>query len=151
MHELPLHPPTTGIQRNFAAGEAISGALNKTGIDVQRFARQYSPARTGQLARSIGLVRATVSKLLAVVGTSLFYAPFQEFGTGIYVGKGYIYPKRAKMLRFRTRGGKWVFARRVRGTPPVKYMQRAKQDGVTAFNVYSKKALEDITYRLANE
>ena len=133
------------------AGDELSEALNSTASKVQLFARQYAPNRTGALARSIGKVSATVRKLLAVVGTNLFYAPYQEFGTGIYVGKGYIYPKRAKMLRFKLRGGRVVYARRVKGSPPTKFMQRAKQDGEVTWRVESKRALENITHRLATE
>ena len=133
------------------AGEEMANAMNSTALDVQRFAIGYAPARTGSLARSIKVVKANAKKLLALVGTNLFYAPYQEFGTGIFVGKGYIYPKRAKVLRFKTRGGKWVFARRVKGTPPKKYMTRARQDGVRAFGVYTDKALTNITHRLATE
>lgn len=53
--------------------------------------------------------------------------PYQELGTPRAApGVGYIYPKRAKFLRFQIRGmGPFIYARRVRGVKPGHFLKRA--------------------------
>ncbi len=63
--------------------------------------------RTGTLGRSIavGEVQGTTT-LRVEVGTNLHYAPYVEYGTGVYGPKGQpIRPRRAKALAWRATGG----------------------------------------------
>lgn len=60
------------------------------------------------------------------------YDVAQEEGTGVYVGKGRITPKRAKMLRFYWRKvGHWVAFKSVKGTPPTRFFSKAIRDWPT--------------------
>jgi hypothetical protein len=64
--------------------------------------------RTGTLGRSVavGEVAGNESALRVEVGTNLHYAPYVEYGTGIYGPKGQpIRPKSAKALAWRATGG----------------------------------------------
>lgn len=57
------------------------------------------------------------------------YDVAQEEGTGVYIGKGRIYPRRAKMLRFYWRKvGRFVAFRSVKGTPPTRFFSKAIRD-----------------------
>jgi hypothetical protein len=63
---------------------------------------------------------------VAMVGTRLFYARYQHDGTANN-GNGYIVPRRAKMLRFKPKGGgAFIYAARVRGVRGTKFLERAK-------------------------
>ncbi|MFZ4431557.1 MAG: hypothetical protein ACOYOQ_00020 [Microthrixaceae bacterium] len=54
------------------------------------------------------------------------YGLFQEVGTGLYGPlKRYITPKRAKMLSWISDTGERVYAKRVRGTRPKRYIREA--------------------------
>ena len=88
----------------------------------------------------------TTADIKGVVGTNVFYAPYLEYGTGLYGPRHHwIEPRNAKALRFpgavgagtpftlagRKRKGKagagarYVFARRVRGIRPRRYARDA--------------------------
>jgi hypothetical protein len=52
------------------------------------------------------------------------FSLYPDQGTGIYVGKGYIYPVRAQAMVFRPKGSaKLIFARRIKGQPPQHFMR----------------------------
>lgn len=59
----------------------------------------------------------------AEVGIYVFYGNWQDQGNGP-VG-GFIYPKRAKMLRFKGRTGAFVFAKKVRTLTPGNFLAAA--------------------------
>ena len=65
--------------------------LNRAGITVQNETRKLAPVDTGLLRSSIG-VEVDTSKLEVKIGTSIFYAPYQEYGTGVIVGKARHFP-----------------------------------------------------------
>ena len=74
-----------------------------------------------------GLLRFSVhtediNENVSIVGTKIEYAPHVEFGTVPHV----ILPKNAKALRFKGKGGKYVFAKRVNhpGTEPNPFFER---------------------------
>lgn len=66
--------------------EAMYQALNILGADAKRF----SPVDTGRLHSSItGQVTKAgfpVKRLQGIVGTNIEYAPYMEWGTGIFAG-----------------------------------------------------------------
>jgi len=64
------------------AGE-MGDLLDKAAITLTGHAKTFAPVRTGALRGSIhkeGPV-ATKNIVFVIVGTNIFYAPFQEFGT----------------------------------------------------------------------
>ena len=65
--------------------------------------------QTGRLRNSI-FSDTDTSAMITRVGTNLKYGLWMEFGTS---GGQTIVPKRASMLRFKGKGGQWVFARKV--------------------------------------
>jgi phage gpG-like protein len=80
---------------------------------------------TGLLRQSIRheQVKADGQEIIWLVGTSVPYGKYHEFGTGPW-----IYPRRAKVLRFWPRGGNaYVFAKRVRGVPETAFLRRAAE------------------------
>lgn len=98
----------------------------KRGSDIfQSEAKQNAPVDTGNLRRNI---KTEVKQEEARIYSDLKpdYAIHQEYGTGIYGKRGsYITPKRAKFLRFKTKGGKIVFAKRVKGVKGRKFFYLA--------------------------
>lgn len=66
---------------------AIEKALTKSALVVQRDAIKNAPVDTSMLRQSISFnVDAASQK--ATVGTNLEYAPYVEFGTGIFAAEG---------------------------------------------------------------
>ncbi|MDQ3098888.1 MAG: HK97 gp10 family phage protein [bacterium] len=129
-------------------GEA-KDAVNKTAYQVLADAKQGAPVQHGGLRGSITTAEAIVVQddVQAVVGTNLKYAPHQEFGTGIYAGKGMIIPKRAKVLAWK-KNGKWIFAKAVRGVPGTFYFRKAFHNGKLIFTHYMDEAITKIVRRL---
>lgn len=70
---------------NIANPEAIDRALGKACALVERSAKQKAPKGSGELRRSI---TSKVENLQGVVYTPLEYAPYVEYGTGIYAEEG---------------------------------------------------------------
>lgn len=102
--------------------------LARRAIRVQNRAKQLCPVDTGRLRASITYeIRLDNRSPYALVGTNVFYAPYQEEGTGIYGPRGTpIRPKRGRFLRFKPRGSnRYVFAREVRGTPGKHFLRGA--------------------------
>ena len=99
--------------------------LEKASLLVISKAKQEAPRKTSTLARSITYnVEKSGGDWQSRVGSNVEYAPHQEYGTGIY-GKGSrIVPKRAKMLAWKGKTGKMIFARSVKGTKGKKFMQK---------------------------
>ena len=131
----------------------LSNALNESAVFMSRKARGYAPIDKGALRSSLGsgiiYANPSTEKMFASVGTNLRYGVYQEFGTGIYVGNPPIRPKRAKVLRWKSKGGKWIFARQVKGTRPKKFMQQAREDTSPFLNDRLDNALSNITRGLA--
>jgi Bacteriophage HK97-gp10, putative tail-component len=137
-------PPPEGEVRLVILGEA-EAATKRACHAVEREWKAIAPARTGHYRRSITSdVRRAGNTIYGQVGTTVFYAPYLEYGTGIYgPRKKLIRPKRKKALRFpepgnpaftlagRQRSGaagagaRWVYARWVRGIKPMHLAQKA--------------------------
>jgi HK97 gp10 family phage protein len=62
-----------------ATQECVQDALNQTGQEILRRARQLAPVRTGRLMQSI--YSQIIQKWVVKVGCYVPYAFFQEFGT----------------------------------------------------------------------
>lgn len=67
----------------------IEDALGKACALVERSAKQKAPKDTGELRRSItSKVESNGSDIQGVVYTPLEYAPYVEFGTGLFAKSG---------------------------------------------------------------
>lgn len=105
----------------------VAQDLMRRGQRVLNQARTEAPVRQGTLRASLNSRLGMIGGEPAVtVGTNLYYARYVHEGTGIYVGRGYIVPKRARFLIWKDwHTGDTVVARRVRGTPPNPFLVRA--------------------------
>ena len=69
--------------------DEIKSKLQKACALVERSAKEKAPKDTGELRRSItSEVRGSDNGLEGVVFTPLEYAPYVEFGTGLFAEKG---------------------------------------------------------------
>lgn len=67
----------------------IEGAMGKACALVERSAKQKAPKDTGQLRNSItSKVERDASDVVGVVFTPKEYAPYVEYGTGLFAEKG---------------------------------------------------------------
>lgn len=132
------------------ANKAFSRAIGSSAYAVSNRAKAGAPVRYRALRASIHVEGPTITpgNVSAQVGTNLNYAPYQEFGTGIYAGHGPITPKRGKVLAWRS-GGAWHFARSVRGVKPTHFFKNAIEFSQADIGHYVEQALIDITEGLA--
>ena len=65
--------------------QKLERALGKACAVVERAAKQKAPKGTGELARSI---TSKVENYEGIVFTPLYYAPYVEFGTGLFAEEG---------------------------------------------------------------
>ena len=69
--------------------DAFKQILGKACALVERSAKQKAPKDTGELARSItSEIRITDDEIQGVVFTPLMYAPYVEYGTGLFAEEG---------------------------------------------------------------
>jgi len=62
----------------------IQDVVNETALNVQTGAKKRCPVDTGRLRSSIAIEPANGPGYVLRVGTKVFYAPYVEFGTGIF-------------------------------------------------------------------
>jgi hypothetical protein len=108
------HSPTGGVARD----------LLRRGRRWERAAKRQVGVDSGRLRADIHTELVRVAGELAVqVGSGVRYARWHHDGTGLYGPRHRrIYPKRAKVLVFRVKGGRLVFARSVAGSRPNRYL-----------------------------
>ena len=125
---------------------SLKKAIGKTAFVVESKAKGYAPIQYGTLRGSINIKGpyVTPSNVEAVVGTNVKYAPYQEYGTGIYAGKGMITPKKARVLAWRGRDGAWRFAKAVRGVQGKRFFQKAVHDAKGQLAGFLQEALAEI-------
>ena len=69
--------------------QELTAAMGKACALVERAAKQKAPKGTGELRRSItSKVEQGVSGVVGTVYTPLEYAPYVEFGTGLFAENG---------------------------------------------------------------
>lgn len=73
---------------------AVSEAVKKTTLDVEAKAKGLAPVKTGTLRRSI--VSQFPSPLTGIVGPSVLYGKFVEFGTRRMGARPYMRPAAAQ-------------------------------------------------------
>lgn len=69
--------------------EELNAAMGKACAIVERAAKQKAPKDTGDLIRSItSKVETDGNEIVGVVYTPLEYAPYVEYGTGLFAEEG---------------------------------------------------------------
>lgn len=92
-----------------APGSPVYRQMTVIGQTVATVAQLKAPVDTGRLRQSIDVEMISKPPLL----TARVVAPV-NYALVVHEGHGWIYPRRAKVLSWRRRGGQRVFARRVR-------------------------------------
>lgn len=81
-----------GLLKDFeklAESEALEAAMKKACAVVEKSAKQKAPKDTGELRRSItSKVENEGNSVVGIVYTPLEYAPYVEFGTGLFAENG---------------------------------------------------------------
>lgn len=101
--------------------------LSRRAIRVETRAKELCPVDTGRLRSSITwALGRDAHGLYADIGTNVFYAPFIEFGTGIYGPRHTpIVPRSAPYLAWRGKDGQWHRATSVKGRPKTPFLRPA--------------------------
>lgn len=74
---------------SMAQAEAVAKALQTACLMVERSAKEKAPKDTGALRRSIeSKVEQQGEEMVGVVFTPLYYAPYVEYGTGLFAEGG---------------------------------------------------------------
>ena len=81
--------------------ERLNSAIDKACLLVETDAKRQCPVDDGQLRQSI---THEVEDKEGIVGTNVEYAPYVEFGTGIFASKG---NGRQDRWRYKDAEGKW--------------------------------------------
>lgn len=72
-----------------ASIESVEQAMKEATLFVESVAREKAPKKMGDLRRSIeSKVEVNGDEVVGTVFTPLFYAPYVEYGTGLYSSKG---------------------------------------------------------------
>lgn len=109
---------------NFDIRPAANNTIQKFIAEALLKAKELAPRRTSILASSIQ--PEVVSDFKGRIYTTIPYAAFQEFGTGIYGAMAApIRPKTAKFLVFKGKDGRIIRAKSVKGSKAIHYMQQA--------------------------
>lgn len=129
----------------------LSAGIEKSAHRTEFLAKAKAPIEYGNLRGSITTQgpRVTTNNVEASVGTNLDYARYQEEGTGLYgPRKQVITPKSGTILAWK-RGGKWTFARSVKGVKPQRYFKKSREEVVPFFTERMREALATIVTHLA--
>ena len=83
-----LNEVIDGLESRFSDAD-IKKALQKACMLVERSAKQKAPKGDGDLRRSItSEVKQDATEMYGIVFTPLEYAPYVEFGTGLFAENG---------------------------------------------------------------
>lgn len=97
-----------------AMRSAVLRGLEKCGLVAERYAKKLCPVDTGNLRNSISHTVDT-EEPAAYIGTNSEYAPYVEFGTGIYATGG-----RPTPWAYQDAKGKWHWTRGNKAQPFLK-------------------------------
>ena len=105
---------------NLVAKEEATRAIQKACALVERTAKQKAPKDTGALRNSIqSRVEQEGEDIVGIVFTPLEYAPYVEYGTGLFAEEG---GRKTPWIYEDEKTGKGVFTR---GQKPQPYMRPA--------------------------
>lgn len=94
-------------------------ALETIGMMARDYARDITPVDTSRLVQNINF---RVNGYDVYIGTNVEYAPYVEFGTGIYASNG---KGRKSPWAYQDKDGKW---HRTRGMKPHHMLKKAVQN-----------------------
>lgn len=149
-------PQLPALQQAFAKAPELTRkevvtAINKSLMAYQTTAKQLAPIDRGTLRSSLLIDSAKWSGNTAKgsMGTDLKYAEWQERGTGIY-GPYHtpIRPKTKPVLAWYS-GGKWHFAKSVRGSKPRWFMKGSVERNQAGTEARFAEALEHVANQIA--
>lgn len=102
-----------------AKNAAVAAALEAIGLQAEGYAKMLEYVDTGRLRNSI---THGVDGDTAYIGTNVFYAPYVEFGTGIYASNG---GGRKDAWTYKGEDGEW---HKTNGIRPSHAFQKAIND-----------------------
>lgn len=115
----------------------LDETLNKACIIVENKAKLACPVKNNQLRASI---THEVEETSGVIGTNLAYAPFVEFGTGIYSDKG---GGRSTPWCYQDAEGHWYTTVGMRPQP---FLEPALQSSIQdILQLFNKAIKEEVT------
>ena len=125
-YNVRLNPRIKSLVTGYAKDE-----VEKRARLVLAEAKRTCPVDQGNLRDSLNYtIKYAAGLPYATVGSPLKYASYVHEGTGIYVGRGYIYPKRAKVLAWPNRNGSgMIFAAKVKGMKGRPWLRNALKAG----------------------
>ncbi|MFN2347637.1 MAG: HK97 gp10 family phage protein, partial [Dermatophilaceae bacterium] len=112
--------------RSFLEGQ-VAGAVAKAASTVRDDAKAIITSEgrvdngTMRNATISETARVDGNRVVARVATQTGYAKYQHDGTANN-GAGFIYPRRARVLRFPSRSGGFTFAPKVRGVKGIRFL-----------------------------
>lgn len=112
----------------------LENALGKACAIVERAAKQKAPKNTGELSRSI---TSKVEGLTGVVYTPLEYAPYVEYGTGLFAEEG---GRTDVPWWYKDDQGKW---HKTSGQHPQPYMRPALDENRTQIIEILKEGISE--------
>lgn len=108
---------------SMADEDAIKDAIGRACALVERSAKQNAPKGNGELRRSItSKIEVTNDDIQGVVFTPLLYAPYVEFGTGLFAEDG---GRTDVPWRYKDDEGEW---HTTSGMHPQPYMRPALEE-----------------------
>lgn len=119
---------------NIANPQKIDAALGRACALVERSAKQNAPKGDGQLRRSI---TSKVENGVGIVYTPLEYAPYVEYGTGLFAEEG---GRQDVPWHYQDDKGQW---HSTSGMKPSPYMRPALNENREQIKRILKEALND--------
>lgn len=116
-----------------AKDEAVARALEAVGLQAEGYAKMLEYVDTGRLRNSI---THGVDGDSAYIGTAVDYAPYVEFGTGIYASNG---GGRKDPWAFKGEDGEWHITH---GTKPSHAFQKALNNHKKEYGEIIKEYLQ---------
>lgn len=111
----------------------IEQCLNKACLLVEASAKEKVPVDTGALRRSI---TSEVNGKEGIVGTNLSYAPYVEFGTGLFASNG---DGRKTPWSYQSADGEWHYTK---GMQPQPYLGPALEENKSKILDIFKEAIK---------
>ena len=112
----------------------LTEPLNKACLLVENDAKRKCPVDTGQLRASI---THEVEGQTGIVGTNVEYAPYVEYGTGIYARDG---NGRQTPWSYQRADGKWITTK---GQKPQAFLEPALLENENKIKRLFKEAIEE--------
>ena len=115
--------------------EALERALVKIGATAERYAKELCPVDTGDLRNSISFQDVPEEEAV-YIGTNIEYAPYIEFGTGIYAEGG----GRTTPWAYRdSKTGEWIWTH---GSKPRPFLRPAVANHLDEYKEIAKNELK---------